>query len=132
MACVRLRGRVVGGIGDFGKWIAALGDHYERKTGMRLYPGTLNVDVGVEIRLPEQRLRLEKEEYGGRVSVNIVPCVFFGLLGAAGQRAVWLRTDQNECGTGHHGLTIVEIAAEVRLRDEFGLVDGSEVEIEIP
>src|SRR5436190_1846325 len=37
-----LRGKVVTGRADFGQWIERLSNLYERKTGMRLYPGTLD------------------------------------------------------------------------------------------
>jgi riboflavin kinase len=70
-------------------------------------------------------IRLEKEEYGGRVSVNMIPCRIFG------RDAFILRTDQNENGSGHHPKTILEIATDVKLRDVFGLVDGDTVEVEI-
>ena len=120
-----LRGSVTSGIGDFGIWIERLRDYYFQKTGMYLYPGTLNIVLDQEYTLPAQRIRLEKEEYSGRVSVNIVPCRIFG------RRAFLLRTDANERGEGHHARNIVEIACDVRLRDAYGLSDGSIVEVEV-
>ena len=119
-----LRGSVTSGIGDFSIWIERLRDYYFQKTGMYLYPGTLNLVLEQEYTLPPQRIRLEKEEYGGRVSVNIVPCSILG------KRAFILRTDANEEGRGHHPRTIVEVATDVRLRDHFHLSDGDIVEIE--
>ena len=121
-----LRGVVTGGRGDFGQWIEKLQDHYERKTGMRLFPGTLNLRLGQPFSLSGDVIRLEKEEYGGRVSVNMIPCRILGREGFI------LRTDQNENGSGHHPKTILEIATDVKLRDLFGLVDGDMVEVEIP
>ncbi len=41
-----------------------------------------------------------------------------------------LRTDANEQGRGHHPLTIVEIATDVKLRERFRLSDRDMVEIE--
>jgi riboflavin kinase len=120
-----LRGKVVSGIGGFGYWIGTLRDHYERKTGMVLYPGTLNVSLDAEYSLPAKVLRLEGEEYGGSVSVNLVPCSI------QGTRAFLLRTDENEQGSGDHPKTIVEIAADVRLRDLYRLQDGDTVEVVI-
>ena len=121
-----LRGVVTTGRGDFGQWIEKLQDHYERKTGMRLFPGTLNLRLGEPFSLSGDVIRLEKEEYGGRVSVNMIPCRILG------RSAFILRTDQNENGSGHHPKTILEIATDVKLRDIFGLVDGDMVEVEIP
>ena len=120
-----LRGRVVSGMGNFGYWIDRLAHHYERKTGMKLYPGTLNVALDEPYTLPATVIRLEAEEYGGRVSVSMVSC---RILGRAG---FLMRTDQNEQGTGHHPRTIIEIATDVRLRDAYGLADGDVVDVEV-
>ena len=120
-----LRGSVTSGMGNFSFWIERLRDHYFRKTGMYLYPGTLNILLPEEYTLPALRIRLEGEEYGGRVSVNMVPCRIFG------RRAFLLRTDANERGEGHHPRNIIEIACDVKLRDAYGLGDGSTVEVEI-
>jgi len=122
----RLRGRVVSGLGNFGHWIERLSSVYEQKTGMRLYPGTLNLELSAEYSLPADVIRLEADEYGGTVSVSIVPCRVFD------RRAFLLRTDQNEKGTGHHPRNVIEIATDVRLRDLYQLKDGDWLDIEVP
>jgi riboflavin kinase len=119
-----LSGRVVSGMSNFSYWIEKLHEHYLRKTGMKLFPGTLNVQLDEPYTLPNQVIRLEGQEYGGSVSVNIVPCSIFG------KSAFILRTDANEEGRGHHPRTIVEVATDVRLRDHFHLNDGDIVSIE--
>ena len=123
---MKLRGRVVSGMGNFSYWIGKLKDHYYRKTEMHLYPGTLNVELDQRFSLPLDVTRLEADEYGGTVSVNLLPCLILG------RRGFILRTDANEQGRGHHPKTIVEVASDVKLRDLFQLADGDEVEIEIP
>jgi riboflavin kinase len=120
-----LRGRVVSGVGSFAYWISQLQHHYQRKTGMLLYPGTLNLKLDSEYSLPKKVIRLEASEYGGRVSVSIVPCSI------QGKKAFLLRTDANENGTGDHPKTIIEIATDVRLRDLFQLQDGDSLEVAI-
>jgi riboflavin kinase len=122
MGC--LRGRVVSGLSNFGLWIDRLSGLYEQKTGMRLYPGTLNVELPEPYSLPPEVIRLEAHEYGGRVSVSMVPCRIFG------RSAFLLRTDQNEAGAGHHPRNVIEIATDVRLRDAYDLEDGDWVEVE--
>lgn len=57
--------------------------------------------------------------------MNIVPCRIFG------RKAFILRTDANERGHGDHTRRVVEIATDIKLRDAFNLVDGSEVAIEV-
>lgn len=121
-----LHGRVVSGRGDFGFWIGRLNHLYTQKTGMRLYPGTLNVELPSPYSLPSEVIRLEAEEYGGRVSVSIVPCRIFD------RQSFLLRTDENERGLGHHPRNVIEIASDIRLRDLFKLEDGSWVDIELP
>jgi riboflavin kinase len=120
-----LKGIVSSGRGDFAKWMQLLHEHYRRKTDTELFPGTLNVQLPEPYRLPAQRIRLEASEYGGTVSVNMVPCRVFG------RRAFILRTDANDAGTGDHPLTVIEIATDVKLRDEYGLADGDTIEVEV-
>ena len=121
-----LRGRVVSGQGNFSFWIEKLEEHYFRKTGLHLYPGTLNVALDMEWSVPPDCLRLEASEYGGSVSVNLVPCLIFG------RKAFVLRTDLIESGNGPHPKSLIEIATDVRLRDAYGLRDGDLVDVEIP
>ena len=121
-----LHGKVVSGRGNFGFWIERLNHFYEQKTGIRLYPGTLNLELSSPYSLPPDVMRLEADEYGGRVSVSIVPCRIFG------RQAFLLRTDENERGTGHHQRNIIEIATDIRLRDAYNLRDGDWVEVEFP
>ena len=121
----RLRGRVVSGLGNFGHWIDRLSSFYEQKTGMRLYPGTLNLELSADYSLPADVIRLEAAEYGGTVSVSIVPCRVLDRC------AFLLRTDQNEKGIGHHSRNVIEIATDVRLRDLYQLKDGDWREIEV-
>jgi CTP-dependent riboflavin kinase len=93
---------------------------------MRLFPGTLNVHLtSGSYPTPTNALRLEKEEYRGRVSVSIVPCEIIG------RKAFILRPDTD---TGKHGdplERILEIATGVNLRDTYRLKDGDIVEIEV-
>jgi riboflavin kinase, archaea type len=118
-----LEGTVISGVGSFSYWMDKLQEHYTRKTGMQLVPGTLNLRLEQPYSLPKRGLRLEAEEYGGAVSVNIVPCSILG------RRAFLLRTDANEQGLGHHPKTVIEIATDVKLREAFQLEDGDRVKV---
>jgi riboflavin kinase len=120
-----LRGVVVSGMGNFSYWLEKLESFYTQKTGMRLFPGTLNLRLDQPYSLPVDVIRLEKEEYGGTVSVSMVPCRIFD------RPAFLLRTDANETGTGHHPKNIIEIATNIKLRDFYQLKDGDEVEVHL-
>jgi riboflavin kinase len=118
-----LKGRVVTGVGNFSFWIEKLQDHYRHKTGMQLFPGTLNIQLDEPFDLPRERARLEAREYGGTVSVNIVPCTILG------RRAVILRTDKADSEL--QSRMIIEVACEVKLRDKHQLRDGDVVEVAV-
>lgn len=118
-----LRGVVVSGLGNFSYWLEKLESFYTQKTGMRLFPGTLNLRLAEPYSLPSRVIRLEKEEYGGTVSVSIVPCRIFD------RQAFLLRTDANEAGRGHHPKNIIEIATDIKLRDAYHVSDDDEVEV---
>jgi riboflavin kinase len=112
-------------MGNFSIWIDRLRGHYQRKTGMVLFPGTLNLQLEQPWLVPAGSLRLEGAEYGGTVTVNIVPCSVLG------RKAFILRTTANDEGHGHHPQTIIEIATDIKLRDAHQLKDGDWVEVEI-
>ncbi len=121
-----LRGEIRTGVGNFSYWLDKLEPYYTRKTRMRLFPGTLNVHLtSGSYGAPTNALRLEKEEYGGRVSVSIVPCKI------AGRKAFILRPDTDAGKYGDPPERILEIATDINLRDTYKLKDGDIVEVEI-
>lgn len=124
----KLTGKIFTGIGDFSKKmsnIPGLMQAYEKKLGIKLFPGTLNIKIELPFSFPQERIKLEKEEYNGQVSVNILPCKINGL------KAFILRTDKNEAEKGLYPKTVLEIASKIKLRDKLRLEDGDEVTIEI-
>ncbi|WP_259070403.1 DUF120 domain-containing protein [Mucilaginibacter sp. X4EP1] len=118
-----LKGKVVSGIGDFAYWIQKLEAWYTKKTGIALFPGTLNIELEFPYDLPANTIRLEKEEYGGTVSISMQPCTIFG------HPSFILRTDKNAAGLGIHGLHIIEVASAIKFGDVYGLKDGDMVEV---
>ena len=125
---IHLRGVVCSGKGDFSYWIDKLSDHYLGKTGLRLFPGTLNVHLlDAVYRFPKKHvIRLEGVEYGGNVNVSI-------LRGQLFDRPVYLlRTDTDDGKHGDPPEAILEIASDVRLRSTYGLNDGDVVEVTLP
>lgn len=130
-----LVGLVATGLGDLSQKIRNLPgllDAYERRTGLRLHPGSLNVRLPREYRVPPGSARLEKEDYGGPVSAFLVPCRFWRV--GEPDRAVAafiVRTERSEEGLSVHPRTVVEVVAAARLREVFGLVDGDEVAVEV-
>ena len=120
-----LKGKVKPGMNSLSYWMERLEVYYTEKMGMELFPGSLNIELDKVFHLPSEVIRLEKEEYGGAVSVSILPCKIFG------RKAFILRTDKNASGKGDHPLNIIEIATDVKLRDRYNLHDGDIVEVEL-
>ena len=89
-----LRGRVTSGIGGHTHWMTVHADLYESRTGMRLFPGSLNLVLPEPWHPPSGCLRLEPPEYG--VGMSLVPCEIGGI------GAFILRTDKNDAGEGDH------------------------------
>ncbi|MDP6635672.1 MAG: DUF120 domain-containing protein [Phycisphaerae bacterium] len=119
-------GIVKSGKGDFSFWLDKLAEHYTRKLGVKLFPGTLNVHlINQSYRIPSDCIRLEKEEYGGTVSVSIGKCRIFG------REAFILRTDSDTGKLGDSPESILEIASDVNFRQTYGLKDEDVVEVEI-
>jgi len=107
-------------------WVANLNDLYELKVGTRLYPGSLNVRLHEPLVLPEPPMRLNPEESGEEVTVDIYPCRF-----NQRQEAFVLRPHRRQPGVAERAEETLEVAASVRLRDEFQLRDGDLVTIEL-
>lgn len=123
---MRLRGEIKTGKNDFSFWIDKLSSYYRQKTGMIFFPGTLNVHLlNYKYYFPQDCLRLEQEEYGGTVSVSMTECRILG------KDAYILRTDSDTGKQGYPPEQILEIATDVKLRNEFNLQDGDIVEVEI-
>ncbi len=116
-----LRGHVASGIGDIARWMTQYAELFERRTGVRLYPGSLNVILDEPWTVRDAAIRLEPPEYG--VPMSIVPCQINGL------DAFIVRTDKNNAGLGDHPPSVIEIAAPTHLRTTLGVSDGDEVAV---
>ena len=123
---MKLKGEIRTGKNDFSYWMDKLSLYYKKKTGMNFFPGTLNIHLlDCKYYFPKNCIRLEKEEYGGTVSVSMIPCRILD------KNAYILRTDSDRGKYGYPPEQILEIATDIKLRDEFDLKDGDLVEVEI-
>jgi CTP-dependent riboflavin kinase len=124
-----VRGTVSTGRGDYVQWIALYQEYYRAKTGLTLFPGTLNLRLDHPFELPPDKIiRLEGHEIGSRVSVSIVPVRLFERAG------VILRPDLPPWATAEDAadrLLTLEVATDVKLRDAYGLKDGDELDVTI-
>jgi CTP-dependent riboflavin kinase len=119
---LRVKGRITDGIGDFRTRMTRYADVFERATGERLFPGTLNVDIGTPLKCQED-FRIRGVDIGepGQ-DLLFERCVI------AGRRAYRIRPYQLRGGGGGHGDHVLEIASAHELRPLF---KGSEDAVEI-
>ncbi len=115
-----LRGEVTTGVGDLAKRMRLHAEHYEAATGMRLYAGSLNLRLPDPWPLPNNTILLPAERVGRLV--HLVPC-------SVSTRSCFVFRTDNAEHAGPDEQRAVEILAGVKLRDEFNLIDGDEVEI---
>ncbi len=117
---MKLKGKIRTGKKDFSFWMDKLSFYYTEKTGMIFFAGTLNVHlIDSKYYFPSNCIRLEKEEYVGTVAVSMTPCRIFK------RDAYILRTDSDIGKHGYSPEQILEIATNVKLRDEYNLKDYS-------
>lgn len=119
-----LRGKVKNGLHHLSYWMEKFENHFTEKTGIKLFPGSLNIELEEDYVLPTTVIRLEKEEIGGTTSINFQPCKIFD------RKAFILRTDENATGNGNLPLNIIEIITDIKLRDKYNLQNDDIVEIE--
>ena len=117
------RGVVTSGVGVARIRVADNLDLYERKTGMRFFPGTQNVLATRPLILPRKRIDIPGREIlttGRETTISLVPARVFGEL-------VYLLYPHNPL----HNRNVIEILAPFNARERYGLRDGDRLQIEV-
>jgi len=126
-----LIGRVQAGKNDASRWLSKFNEAYSHKTGMSVFPGSLNLVLEhpfdwFEPRYRERTVWFGREEYGGERDILLLPCELMSLEARAA--FLWTTTigarDRPEP-------RIVEIITDIGLRKVHGLVDGDIVSLKI-
>jgi len=119
---VKVTGRITNGVQHFRTRMTRYPQVFERATGERLFPGTLNVDIGTPLPCREDfRIR------GSDLDEPDQDLLFEHCL-IAGRRAYRIRPYQLQSGGGGHGDHVLEIASADELRP---LLAGHEHAVEI-
>ena len=126
-----ITGHVQPGKNDASHWLNVFNAQYSAKTGMGIFPGSLNVALDVnfdwfEPAVEARTIWFGREEYGGERDVLMLPC---RLRNLNGKRAyLWTPTT---AARDRPDPWVVEIITDIKLRKIFGLHDGSVVEVEL-
>ena len=124
-----LSGRVQSGKGDVARCLALFNIAYSRKTGMPVFPGSLNVALDAPFdwfapAIEERTIWFGREEYGGERDILLLPCVLTNLN--AERAMLWTPTT---AARNRPDPWVVEVIAGVNLRGTYALADGEVVEI---
>ncbi len=127
-----LAGKVQAGFGDASRWLNLFNAPYSQKLGMSVFPGSLNIALDhafdwFDRRYEPHRIWFGREEYGGERDILLLPCELVSL----DHRKAFLWTPTT-AAKNRRDPWVVEIVADVNLRDHFGLQDGDLVEISVP
>ena len=98
---------------------------FEKKLGIKLYNGTLNIELEHDYILSGNLKVLNKEEYGGNEDVYIKECEVLG------HKSYIVRTDKNSGKNGDHPLNLIEVISDVYFREEYNLKDDEEILVKI-
>ncbi len=119
-----LKGKIKSGLGNANIWVKKAYEIFEKKYDMKLFLGTLNIELEQEIILDDQE-KILPNEYGGQFCVLVKKCEILGRKGYI------LRTEKNNTKNGDHPLNIVEFVTDINMRKTYNLKDGDEVVIEL-
>jgi CTP-dependent riboflavin kinase len=127
-----LAGKVQAGFGEASRWLKLFNAAYSEKLGIPVFPGSLNIALDhvfnwFDARYEAQTIWFGREEYGGERDILLLPCELISL----DHRKAFLWTPTT-AARDRRDPWVVEIVADINLRDHFGLQHGDAVEIKVP
>lgn len=121
---MELKGKVKSGFGNASFWVDKINKAFEEKYKMKLFLGTLNIELEHEYVLEDEE-KITASEYGGNFDVLIKKCEILGHKGYI------VRTEKNNTKGGDHPLVIVEIVSNINIRKTNNLKDNDKVTLYI-
>jgi len=130
---MQLNGFVQAGVGNAAYWLEKNADAYCLWTGMKLVPGSLNVQLPSKFDLSSPDIAPFKRvhslvPFGGNRDICLVPCEIFADESNRIYAFAWATTFAANEADYH----VLEIVSDIHLRTALGLQDGMKVSIEIP
>lgn len=120
----RLEGKIKSGFGEARFWTNKISKVFEEKYNIKIFPGTLNIEIGQEYILDKNE-KILPQEYNGDYEVLVQKCKIFESV------AYIVRPEINNRKGGAHPLNIIELVSDQNLRKTYNLKDNDKVEIEI-
>lgn len=120
---MKLQGKVTSGIGTAKMWVGKINKVFENKTGMSLFPGTLNIKIEEDYNIQPDWI-IKPEEFGGTENVLVKKCKILN------NTAYIVRAEKNQKGKGEHNLQIIEVVSNINFRQEYNLKNGASILIE--
>lgn len=119
-----LSGNVTSGIGTAKMWVGKINGVFKNRTGITLFPGTLNIKIEEDYIVKPDWI-IKPEEFGGTENVLVQKCELLG------KTAYIVRAEKNQIGQGEHNLQIIEIVADICFREKYNLTDNEKILIQI-
>lgn len=116
---MELKGKVRDGLGNASFWVKKIEDVFFNKYGIKLFHGTLNIELEEEYELQNYWI-INPEEYGGTQKVYVEKCKLLG------HRSYIVRA-QNSV----HKSNILEIVSNVNFRKKYNLKNGEVVKVKL-
>lgn len=121
---MELKGKVKSGFGNASFWVGKINEVFEEKYSMKLFLGTLNVELEEDFVLTDEE-KIKANEYGGNFDVLIKKCEILGHKGYI------VRTEKNNQKGGDHPLNIIEIVSDINFRKTNHLKDDDRITLNI-
>jgi len=118
-----LIGKIKSGLGEASFWMKKAEQAFYKKTGAKMFHGTLNIELNQDYILDGELEILRKEEYGGTQDVYLKQCKILG------HKSYILRTDKNISEKRDHPLNIIEVISNISFRQKYDLKDGDKIEV---
>lgn len=118
-----MKGKIKSGLGQGSYWITKFTPVFMREYSIKLFPGTLNVEIEEDYKLVDSYKVIPGFEYGGTDRVLVQKCIILG------ETAYIVRPERNNKENGDHPLNILEIISDVNFREKFNLKNDDEIEI---
>ena len=127
-----LAGKVQAGFGAASHWLKLFNAAYSEKLEMPVFPGSLNIALDhvfnwFEAHYKPHIIWFGREEYGGERDILLLPCELVSL----DYRKAFLWTPTT-AARDRQDPWVIEIVADINLRNHFGLQDGDVIEIRVP